>query len=134
MTEYESGFADARGEKAKPYPSKLKMYICVRDEVPDHMVPVLVAHSVLGAHTLFTLPENWVITYYRDWYLSSFKKVVLRINQKEWSNIRNDPDTYTYEGHENTVLGGEKSCLVVCPDYWYPNTIKFAKMWSPKNG
>ena len=32
----------------------MKLYIAVLDEVPDHMVPVLVAHAILGAHIEFS--------------------------------------------------------------------------------
>lgn len=110
------------------------MYIAVLDEVPDHMVPVLVAHSVLNAHTHFTgkgLPAG-VGADYDDWLHDSFRKVVLRVNRKEFEKIRT---TLTcWEGHENTTLDGETSCLVVLPvdrDN-KPNVLKFAKMWKPK--
>lgn len=31
----------------------MKMYIAVREDVPDYIVPTLVAHSVLNAHFKF---------------------------------------------------------------------------------
>lgn len=37
-------------EIEEPY---YKIYIAVLDEVPDFMVPTLVAHSILGAHLHF---------------------------------------------------------------------------------
>lgn len=103
----------------------LKLYIAVHDEVPDHMVPVLVAHSMLGAHLLF---ESYFA--YRDWLKYSFKKVVLRVNQKEFDKIVKIDQIYL--GHENTTMNGERSCIVLMPRSEYPNVIKFAKMWSPK--
>ena len=117
-------------------PKSLKLYIAVLDEVPDYMVPVLVAHAVLGAHMEFNVDSNradyGTNTYpvYKDWLFSSFKKVVLRVNHKEFAKITALPDIYL--GHENTVLNGEKSCAVVCPRYELPNVLKFAKMWRPK--
>lgn len=102
------------------------MYIAVLDEVPDHMVPTLVAHSVLNAHLYWEYDDD-----YRLWLVKSFRKVVLRVNRKEFEKIRT---TLTcWEGHENTTLDGETSCLVVLPvdrDN-KPNVLKFAKMWSP---
>lgn len=109
------------------------MYIAVLDEVPDHIVPVLIAHSVLNADQFFRTHEDWSITgEYYEWMDKSFRKVVLRVNRKEFEKIRT---TLTcWEGHENTTLDGETSCLVVLPvdrDN-KPNVLKFAKMWKPK--
>lgn len=104
-------------------PKSLKLYIAVLDEVPDHMVPVLVAHAVMGADGFFATNE------YFDWKDLSFKKVVLRVNRKEFDKISKLGDIYL--AHENTTLDGEKSCAVVSPRYEIPNVLKFAKMWKP---
>ena len=37
----------------------MKMYIAVLDEVPEHMVPTLVAHSVLAAHMKFIAANHF---------------------------------------------------------------------------
>lgn len=104
-----------------------KLYIAVLDEVSDFMVPTLVAHSILNAHMLWEYEDD-----YRLWLKDSFRKVVLRVNRKEFDKIRT---TLTcWEGHENTTLGGEKSCLVVFPvdSDAVPNVLKYAKLWKPK--
>ena len=55
------------------------MYIAVLDEVPDHMVPVLVAHAVLGAHLIFNKEHVSALhTWdhhddYRVWLRDNFK-------------------------------------------------------------
>jgi hypothetical protein len=109
----------------------MKLYIAVLDEVPSFMVPTLVAHSMLGAHLAFSkLPDR---ENYEKWLLKSFKKCVIKVNRKEYSKIAL-LSTYVYEGHENTTLGGEKSCAVVMPysdDVPLPNVLKFAKLWTP---
>lgn len=108
----------------------LKMYIAVLDEVPDHMVPVLVAHATLGAHLEFYRPAGYGgDPDYLVWLQQSFRKVVLKVNCKEFEQIRVIPDTYL--GHENSVLDGSTSCAVVCPREEYPRVIQFAKMWTP---
>lgn len=68
----------------EPY---LKLYIAVLDEVPDFMVPTLVAHSVLGAHlefntTCFKYSEEQLR--YKKWLTESFRKCVVRVNRKEF--------------------------------------------------
>lgn len=114
----------------------MKLYIAVLDEVPDHMVPVLVAHAVLGAHIEFS--QDYLTNQglymlhrcnYKGWLKDSFRKVVLKVNRKEFAKIADL--TYTFLAHENSTLNGEKSCAVVCPRLEYPNVIKFAKMWQP---
>lgn len=113
-------------------PKSLKLHIAVLDEVPDYMVPTLVAHAVLGAHMWFysSRQDDPVFGEYNAWFKESFKKVVLRVNRKEFDKISKLENVYL--AHENTTLGGEKSCAVVCPRYEIPNVLKFAKMWKPK--
>jgi len=108
-------------------PSSLKMYIAVLDEVPDNMVPVLVAHATLGAHLEFFNDEDE--TKYKEWLEGSFRKVVLKVNRKEFEQIR--VLSYVYLGYERSVLGGENTCAVVCPREEYPRVLQFAKMWRP---
>ena len=102
----------------------MKLYIAVLNEVPDHMVPVLVAHAVLGADMEFQNDPSYI-----DWKNNSFRKVVVSVNAKEFAKIAATEGVYL--AHENTTLGGQKSCAVVCPRSVYPNVIKFAKLWQP---
>lgn len=104
----------------------MKMYIAVLDEFPDYMTPTLVAHAVLAAHLEFQNNIN-----YAFWLNNSFKKCVVRVNQKEFDKIAALPNVYL--AHENNTLNGKKSCAVVCPiEGEQPNVLKFAKLWKPK--
>ena len=102
----------------------MKMYIAVLDEFPDFMTPTLVAHSVLSAHLKFENNPD-----YQDWLNNSFKKCVVRVNQKEFTKISELP--LVHLGHENHTLEARKSCAVVCPSKEIPNVLKFAKLWKP---
>ena len=110
-----------------------KLYIAVLDEFPDYMTPTLVAHAVLGY-------DRYVREDFRDkfrfayaqYLKTSFKKVVVRVNQKEFTKISALDDVYL--AHENKTLGGKNSCAV-----WLynkqediPNVLKYAKLWEPK--
>ncbi|UAW53588.1 hypothetical protein QGX15_gp107 [Pseudomonas phage psageK4e] len=112
-----------------------KMYIAVLDEAPDYMVPTLVAHSVINAHIKFTqliMRIEQAYPDYHEWLHDSFRKVVLRVNRREYDKIK---DTLAhFEGHENTICDGKGSCLVVLPveSDAVPNVLKFAKLWAPK--
>lgn len=103
----------------------MKMYIAVLDEFPDYMTPTLVAHSVLAAHLVFQHDSD-----YKDWLINSFRKCVVRVNQKEFDKIANLDKVYL--GHENHTLDAKKSCAVVCPRHENPKVLTFAKLWSPK--
>ncbi len=105
----------------------MKMYIAVLDEVADNMVPVLVAHSVLNAHLGMSPNEK-----YNEWLSTSFRKVVLKVNRKEFDKI-SKLETYVWLGHENKTLDGQKTCAVVLPmkSDEVPNVLKFARMWKP---
>lgn len=110
--------------------SDLKLYIAVREEVAPEMVPVLVAHTILNADDHFYYHEDLIVaTWYMSWKQDSFKKVVVKVNEKEWKKIVEIPNVYL--GHENTQMGGEKSCAVIPVMEEYPNVIKFSKVWRP---
>lgn len=118
-----------------------KLYIAILDEFPDYMTPTLVAHTVLGAHMEFIKVHTdlgrivddgpYKHPEYINWLNESFRKVTVRVNQKEFDKIAALPDVYL--GHENTTLEGRKSCAVVCPRVEIPNVLKWAKRWKPKN-
>lgn len=100
-----------------------KLYIAVLDEVPAHMVPVCVAHATLGSHLAFigNVPG------YATWLQDSFKKVVVKVNRKEFAKIAALENVYL--SHENKTLNGEPCVAVVAPRVEYPNVIKFAKLY-----
>lgn len=113
----------------------MKLYIAVLDEFPDYMTPTLVAHAMLGAHLKFASPGPFELAqtnkkYYSDWLENSFKKCVVRVNQREFDKIIALGDVYL--AHESNTLEGRKSCAVVCPREETPNVLKFAKLWAPK--
>ena len=110
-----------------------KMYIAVIDEAPDYKVPTLVAHSILNAHEMFTSPgrSDEQLAAYKEWKMHSFRKVVLRVNAREFHKISNTLDHWA--GHENTICNGAPTCLVCMPvdSDNVPNVLKFARMWAP---
>lgn len=108
-----------------------RLYICVRDDVPDFIAPTLVAHAVLRHHM------DWYMDgQYDSWLCDSFKKCVVRVNLKEFEKIRKLHETHQMhitESWENKTLNGEVSCVtVVGEDDNIPNVLKFAKLWKPK--
>ena len=78
---------NTRNAYLKKYSSEepyLKLYIAVLDEVPDFMVPTLVAHSMLGSHLEWVRPHLSDPSVYDQWLYESFRKCVVRVNRKEF--------------------------------------------------
>lgn len=120
-------------EEVKKPERYLKMYIAILDEVPDYMAITLALHTILNAADEFVDQDSnsRKDTDYLDWRQNSYRKVTIRVNRKEFEKIKK---LNCYLGHENTTLGGEKTCAVVYP-VWsdkVPNVLKHAKMWAPK--
>ena len=108
-------------------PPYLKLYIAVLDDAPDYMVPTLVGHSVLGAHLAYSGDRL-----YDEWLKESFRKVTIRVSKLEFLQIQ-ELHPLVYRGYENTICGGDTSCLVPYP-VWsdsVPQVLKEAKLWSP---
>lgn len=118
--------------------SYLKMYIVVKEEVPDNMVPVLTAHSSLGAHLKFTEVEKTKsgVNTYTKWLKESYRKVVVKVNNKQFENIKRLNTDFTdnygiYQGFENKTLNGSISCLVLIAEHGsLPKDLSYAKLWN----
>ena len=115
-----------------------KLYICVLETFPDYMTPTLVAHAVLGYHC--QIQDDIILEwgedhydYYLDWLHNSFKKVVVKVNRKEYNKIKTLDGFYVKEFRENKTNNGELSCcvLLVHDSVEVPNVLKFAKLWKP---
>lgn len=104
----------------------MKLYIAIHEDFPDYMAPTLVAHTILNAHNKFLS-----IPIYNEWFKTSFKKCVVRVNQKELDKI--GLLYFTHLGHENNTLDGRDSCAIPLPCHNdnLPNVLKFAKLWKP---
>ena len=116
----------------------MKLYIAIHDDVPDDMAPLVVAHTILMADIRFsgcTIPVvGWVAPFplYDEWFDTSFRKCIVRVNSKEFAKISAIP--YTCLGHEATVRDKQYCCAIPSPvlDKDLPNVLKFAKLWKPK--
>lgn len=103
-----------------------KMYIAVIDEFPVYMTPTLVAHTVAWAYSKLKDEDS-----FKEWNENSFRKVVISVSRKEFDKIKNLQCRTVVEGHENSTLNGEVSCLIciVKPNEKIPRTLRNAKLW-----
>lgn len=103
----------------------MKMYILVKDDVPDPMVPVITAHASLACFRQFEQDPGM-----QAWIKGIFKKVVCRVNDREFENARlEEKHTLLTE----SALEGCEVCLAFCPREEYPKAFKYFKMWAPRS-
>lgn len=63
----------------------MKMYIIVKDNVPDKLVPVITAHASLACYKKFETNEQMV-----TWINGIFKKVVCITTETEFNKLKEE--------------------------------------------
>lgn len=102
-----------------------KMYILVKEDIPDNFVPVITAHAALKSYVLFK-DKTINIEY---WFKYSFKKVVCKVNDKELELAKKEFKEYCELTESN--LNSKVVAVVFVPNYEFPKCFKFFKLWSP---
>lgn len=103
----------------------MKMYILVKQNVPDKLVPVIAAHASLACFRKFEHTENM-----QQWINGIFKKVVCSVNEKEFENAKNELENLILT---ESSLDNQEVCIVFSPREEYSKMFKFLKMWTPNN-
>lgn len=103
----------------------MKMYIIVKNNIPDKLVPVITAHASLACYKKFEANPNMI-----NWINSIFKKVVCLANETEFDRLKNETDFVVLT---ESSLDNKEVCLAFCPREEYPKIFKFLKMWTPQN-
>lgn len=103
----------------------MKMYIIVRDDIPDKLVPVITAHASLACYKKFQDNEDMI-----KWINGIFNKVVCLANENEFDRLKNETDFVVLT---ESSLDNKEVCLAFCPREEYSKKFKFLKMWTPQN-
>ncbi len=102
----------------------MKMYIVVKNTIPDKFVPVITAHASLACYKKFETNENMIL-----WITSVFKKVVCVVNEAEFESLKTESEFVLLT---ESALDNKEVCLAFCPREEYPKKFKFLKMWTPQ--
>lgn len=102
----------------------MKMYILVKRDVPDKLVPVITAHASLACFRLFEHTPHM-----QAWINGIFKKVVCAVNETEFENAKKEPDHLILT---ESALGNQEVCIAFSPRDEYAKMFKFLKMWAPQ--
>lgn len=101
------------------------MYIIVKNNISDKLVPVITAHASLACYKKYETNENMI-----EWINGIFKKVVCVVNETEFESFKNDENNIVLT---ESSLDNKEVCIAFCPREEYPKKFKFLKMWSPQN-
>ncbi|SHH82482.1 aminoacyl-tRNA hydrolase [Flavobacterium johnsoniae] len=103
----------------------MKMYIIVKDDIPDKLVPVITAHASLACYKKYESNEDMI-----KWINGIFKKVVCIANDIEFDRLKNETDFVLLT---ESYLDNKEVCLAFCPREIYSKKFQFLKMWTPQN-
>ena len=100
-----------------------KMYILVRESVPDSFVPVIAAHASLIAYLAWEDTDAM-----REWKDNSFRKVVVSVSDKKFESFKSPGESRTVT---ESALGGIEVALVFHP-LANDERLKKLPLWKPK--
>ena len=101
------------------------MYIIVKDNIPDKLVPVITEHASLACYKKYESNEDMI-----KWIDGIFKKVVCIATEVEFDRLKNEIDFVLLT---ESSLDNKEACLAFCPREEYSKRFKFLKMWTPQN-
>ena len=101
------------------------MYIIVKKDIPDKLVPVITAHASLACYKKYETNRDM-----KKWINGVFKKVVCLTNEIEFNKLKDEPDFVVLT---ESSLDNNEVCLAFCPREEYSKKFKFLKMWTPQN-
>ena len=101
------------------------MYIIIKNNIPDQLVPVITAHASLACYKKFENDKNM-----KSWINGIFRKVVCVTDEVEFEKFKNEEDFVLLT---EAALDHQEVCLAFCPREEFPKKFKFLKMWTPQN-
>lgn len=113
-------------------PSKLKMYIFIKESLPSHK-GLVIAHGVLMAHLRFCSDNVMSFAhgkFYKEWLEKSFRKVICEVSDEDFNKLK--------ETDENKMgwavivtesgLGGIETGIIFCPQPEWPKYFRDFKL------
>lgn len=103
----------------------MKMYILLREDLPDKLAPTVAAHASLAMYLKFKDHPNVA-----KWLAGPFRKVVCRVTAQEFLKAKEFQDFVTLT---ESAVGDQEVALGFCPreDGQWEKPFKFYKLWAP---
>ncbi len=97
------------------------MYILIKDDVPDKFAPLIAAHAALACYKKYETETDM-----QTWINGIFKKVVCRVNAKEFERAKTEDRQVLLT---ESALENAEVALAFCPRGTYSKAFRFYKMW-----
>jgi hypothetical protein len=100
---------------------KLRMYILVKEDVPQGIAITAAAHSSLACFLKYSEVEDM-----KSWVAGVFYKVVCKVSESEFEMAKLVPDNVVMT---ESSLDGKEVAIAFCPREEFPKGFKFFKLW-----
>lgn len=98
----------------------MKMYICIKDDVPKNFVPVISAHASLACYLKYK--DSEII---QEWLDKSFRKVIVKVNEKEFNKAKELDSVVLTE----SALDGIEVAVAIPPMVECPKFMKYLQLY-----
>ena len=104
----------------------MKMYICIKDDIPVGIAMNSAAHASLMCHLRFGEAEG--DENYDTWLKKSFKKVTCAVTPAEFAMLKEVSDNIVVT---ESRLDGKEVAIVLAPrpDTEFPEFVGLLKLW-----
>lgn len=99
----------------------MKMYILIKEDVPDGFAMLAAAHASLAAYLKFSDSAE-----VKDWLSGSFYKVVCKVNAKEFEKAKTFDDLVVLT---ESALDHQEVAIAFKPRKEWPKPFGFYKLW-----
>jgi peptidyl-tRNA hydrolase len=99
----------------------MKMYILIKDSVPEGFAMLAAAHASLAAYLRFKDSPEVV-----EWLSGRFYKVVCKVNEKEFETAKTFDDSVLLT---ESALNNQEVALAFKPRNEWPKPFKFYKLY-----
>lgn len=99
----------------------MKMYILIRDDIPEGFAILAAAHSSLAAYLKYKDVEG-----IKKWLSGPFYKVVCKVNAKEFEKAKSFDNNVVLT---ESALGNKEVAIAFCPREKWPKPFNFYKLY-----
>jgi len=99
----------------------MKMYIAVKDNIPEGFSILSAAHASLACYKKFEDHPDM-----QEWVNGIFYKVICKVDEKEFERLRKVEDHIVLS---ESALDSQEVSIAFRPREEYPKMFKFLKLW-----
>lgn len=99
----------------------MKMYILLKDDLPEGFAALAAAHASLAAYLKFQEDENT-----QQWVKSTFYKVICKVNEKEFEKAKTFDDCVVLT---ESALDNKEVAIAFKPREEWPKAFKFYRLY-----